>query len=236
MARNRIVEYIRVPASELLANPRNWRRHPSSQRNALRAVVDEVGFVGALLAYRSGGELVLLDGHLRVLMYPDAVFPVLVSDLSDEEAALVLATFDAVSSMAFPDVGKLNDLLAEIKSSATSFLSNLVDGVDLSFLETAAAAGPGAMAQYANGANVPPPAAGSSPSPDPAPPPPADLFLRPAVDRSTVKSWAVHLPKERFSVIIESARTLAEAMGYADDPAGLVMACIRLVAEQEGVS
>ena len=47
-----------------------------------------------------------------------------------------------------------------------------------------------------------------------------------------MKSWAVHLPARSGSLrVIEDARSLAEAMGYSDDAAGLVMACVRLVAD-----
>ena len=224
MARSRIVDYRRVPASELLAHPRNWRRHPSSQRNALRAVLDEVGFAGALLAYERDGVLTLLDGHLRAKMDPSTVFPVVVVDVDDQEAALILATFDPVGGMAFGDSARLNELLAEVQSSATRFLAGIVDGVDLSFLSAAAASGSAAMAAV-QGSTVPP-----------GPSPPVDLFLRPGVDRETVKAWAVHLPKDRFAGVIENARSLAEAMGYSDDAAGLVMACVRLVADKEGVT
>jgi hypothetical protein len=40
--RDRIVELRRVRAAELRPNPRNWRRHPKRQREALRALLSEV--------------------------------------------------------------------------------------------------------------------------------------------------------------------------------------------------
>ena len=46
--RDRVKELRRVPASQLKPNPRNWRKHPTSQQTALRALLDEVGFAGAL--------------------------------------------------------------------------------------------------------------------------------------------------------------------------------------------
>ena len=235
MVRNRIVDYRRVPARELLANPRNWRRHPSAQRNALTGLLESIGFVGALLAYERESGLILLNGHLRAKIDPSAVLPVVVADLTDDEADFILSTFDPVSSMAFGDVSRLNDLLGEVKSSATRFLENVVEGVDMSFLDSMAAAGNAAMAevQAADGSTVllsAPPAMTGGPTPPP------DLFLRPLVDRDAVKSWAIHIPRDAHAPFIDKARTLAEAMGYADDAAGLVMACIRLVAEEEGVS
>ena len=54
--RDRIVELRRVPARELIANPRNWRRHPARQAAALRGVLEEVGYADALVC----GELLLI--------------------------------------------------------------------------------------------------------------------------------------------------------------------------------
>jgi hypothetical protein len=48
--RDRIVELRRVRASELKEHPRNWRKHPRRQREALRAMLAEVGFADALIA------------------------------------------------------------------------------------------------------------------------------------------------------------------------------------------
>ncbi len=48
--RDRIRELRRVPASALLANPKNWRRHPAAQQAALRGVLAEIGYADALLA------------------------------------------------------------------------------------------------------------------------------------------------------------------------------------------
>src|SRR6516225_1451012 len=66
--RDRVREFRRVPARELLDNDGNPRRHPEAQRDALRGVLEQVGIAGALVAYhseRNGGQLTLIDGHLR---------------------------------------------------------------------------------------------------------------------------------------------------------------------------
>jgi hypothetical protein len=44
--RDRVVELRRVKASDLLPNPRNWRRHPPRQVAALRGLLKEIGFTG----------------------------------------------------------------------------------------------------------------------------------------------------------------------------------------------
>lgn len=80
--RDRIKELRRVPARELLPNPKNWRRHPKAQTEALRDLLTEVGYADALLARElPDGKLMLLDGHLRKASTPDAQVPVLVLDV-----------------------------------------------------------------------------------------------------------------------------------------------------------
>ena len=104
--RDRIVDFRRIKASELRANPRNWRTHPPAQQAALHGILAEVGYVDALLARPlADGSLELIDGHLRAETTPDSLVPVLIVDLNDEEAAKVLATFDPLSAMAETDVG-----------------------------------------------------------------------------------------------------------------------------------
>jgi hypothetical protein len=64
--RDRIKELRRVPADQLQPNPKNWRKHPESQANALRGVLAEVGIASAVLARETPeGGLMLIDGHLR---------------------------------------------------------------------------------------------------------------------------------------------------------------------------
>jgi hypothetical protein len=43
--RDRIVELRRVPARELIPNPRNWRRHPARQATPAPRASEEVGYV-----------------------------------------------------------------------------------------------------------------------------------------------------------------------------------------------
>jgi hypothetical protein len=49
--RDRIREFRRVPARDLVPHAANWRRHPSTQRKALEAILREVGWADAVLAY-----------------------------------------------------------------------------------------------------------------------------------------------------------------------------------------
>jgi hypothetical protein len=117
--RDRVKELRRVRASELAPNPRNWRTHPDSQRDALRGVLAEIGYAGALLARElADGRLELIDGHLRAETTPDSLVPVLVLDIDEEEAVKVLLTHDPLSAMAGVDAERLGELLntCDIKS------------------------------------------------------------------------------------------------------------------------
>lgn len=112
--RDRIRELRRVPAVELRPNPRNWRTHPAAQREALRGLLAEIGYAGALLARElEDGSLQLIDGHLRAETTPDAIVPVLVLDVTAAEADKILLTHDSVAAMAEPDHEQLASLLAE---------------------------------------------------------------------------------------------------------------------------
>jgi len=93
--RDRIIDFRRVRAGELVPNPQNWRSHPDGQRSAMQAILQEVGYVDALICRElPSGELQLVDGHLRRETTPEQEVPVLVVDLDDAETAKVLATFD----------------------------------------------------------------------------------------------------------------------------------------------
>jgi hypothetical protein len=46
---DRIKELRRVRAGDLRPHPKNWRKHPEEQQNALRGILAEVGFVDALM-------------------------------------------------------------------------------------------------------------------------------------------------------------------------------------------
>jgi ParB-like chromosome segregation protein Spo0J len=112
--RDRIVRLERVPADRLLPAPRNWRVHPARQRDAWRQVVSEIGFAGAVLArQRDDGRLELIDGHLRASELGAAKIPVLVCDLTADEARRALLAHDALAELAEVDVDQLAHLLAE---------------------------------------------------------------------------------------------------------------------------
>ena len=102
--RDRVKELRRVPASQLKENPRNWRDHPEAQQSALAAVLERIGFADVLLAREDeDGELILVDGHLRRGTMGDAPVPVVVLDITADEADELLLTLDPIAAMAEAD-------------------------------------------------------------------------------------------------------------------------------------
>jgi len=121
---DRIKELRRVPARDLKPNPRNWRTHPTQQRDALRGILAEVGYADALLARElSDGSLELIDGHLRAETTPDATVPVLVLDISDEEADKLLLALDPLAAMAGRDEAGLSKLLDDVETDNAALQS-----------------------------------------------------------------------------------------------------------------
>jgi hypothetical protein len=114
--RNRIVEFIRVPADQLKPDPKNWRKHPEAQSNALRGLLAEIGFADAVLARRlSDGSLMLVDGHLRAETVTSEI-PTLVLDVDENEAHKILLTLDSLAGLASTDHDGLESLLEGMES------------------------------------------------------------------------------------------------------------------------
>ena len=102
--------------NDLTENPSQWRTHPESQLSALRAVLADVGWAGALLWNERTNRLV--DGHGRkaVTVGQDEKVPVLVGDWSEEDEKKILATLDPLAAMAESDAGQLDALLREVQT------------------------------------------------------------------------------------------------------------------------
>lgn len=132
--RDRVKELRRVKASELAPNPRNWRTHPDAQRDALRGVLAEIGYADALLARElPDGRLELVDGHLRAETTPDALVPVLVLDVDEQEALKILLTHDPLADMAVADARQVKELIEACPfehSQVTQMLEQLRQDVE----------------------------------------------------------------------------------------------------------
>lgn len=133
--RDRIKELRRVKASELIPNPKNWRTHPIAQQDALKGILAEVGFAGAVLARElDDGTLMLIDGHMRAEATTDQEIPVLILDVDEAESDKLLATFDPIAAMAESDPQALDALLRNVDTGSEALqkmLAELADGAGL---------------------------------------------------------------------------------------------------------
>jgi DNA modification methylase len=127
--KNRIVGYDTKPANQFTANPLNFRRHPVPQREALRGLLGEVGWVGAVLENVTTGNLI--DGHARIeealSKDEETPIPYLKVELSESEEKLVLASFDPISAMATSDNETLDLLLKEVSTGDAAVRSMLAE-------------------------------------------------------------------------------------------------------------
>jgi hypothetical protein len=136
--KDRIKEFKRVPASQLMPNPKNWRTHPEAQKDGLKTVLAEIGFADAVIARETPEGYQLLDGHLRTETVGDGDVPTLIVDLNDEEADIVLTTLDPLASLAETDVAALSDLMRNIdieNDQLSILLEDISDSYSLEFHE-----------------------------------------------------------------------------------------------------
>lgn len=125
--KDRIKEFRRVKASELAPNPKNWRVHPKAQKEALRGILADIGFAGAVLARETPEGLMLIDGHLRTETCPDSEIPCLILDVTEDEGNKILATFDPLSAMADSNAEALDGLLRDIQTDNQALAGMLTD-------------------------------------------------------------------------------------------------------------
>lgn len=113
---NRIVRYGVMAADQFTANPRNPRRHPQAQRDAVKGSLDTPGFIAPVIVNRQTGYLI--DGHERVMQAlgqgDETPVPFIEVDLSEDEETLALTTFDWITQLAYYDRDNLSTLLDEI--------------------------------------------------------------------------------------------------------------------------
>jgi len=139
--RDRIVELRRVSARDLAPSPKNWRKHPKPQRDAMRGLLAEIGYAGALLARQTDAGLMLIDGHLRAELTSDQEVPVLILDVDEREADLILATYDPIGAMATANAADLDALLRDVDPGSEALQALLVDVAERSGVVPPAANG-----------------------------------------------------------------------------------------------
>lgn len=105
-------------AGDLLDHEDNWHLHPQFQNDALEGALEQHGIVDVMLAYYSEqrGGYVLVNGHGRKALDQDAEWPVIILDISDDEADDVLALLDTIGSWGQTDALKLHELISKAKA------------------------------------------------------------------------------------------------------------------------
>ena len=127
--KNRIVGHRRIRAGDLVPHELNWREHPPSQRAALEALLDEIGFARSLLAYElPDGRLKLIDGHLRREVDPEQVVEVEIVNLNDDEARKLLLSLDSVAGLATANAEAVT-ALRKLTTTDTPALAALWDSL-----------------------------------------------------------------------------------------------------------
>lgn len=132
--KNRIVGHGVKPADQFAAHPNNPRRHPQPQRDAVRASLDTLGWIGVVIENVRTGYLI--DGHERVMqaLEDNVDVPYIQVDLSEDEEAQALLTFDWITQMAQYDRDALDGLLRSVNSDdavVQALLSSIADEHDL---------------------------------------------------------------------------------------------------------
>ena len=128
--RDRVVEMKRVKASDLVDHPENFRRHEADQQRALTTMLSEIGFAGVVLTRKlPGGKLQIIDGHLRKALAGSEKIPVVVTDLNENEARKLLASYDPLGAMAGTDKDALKALLEKLSTDASAGFQSVIDAV-----------------------------------------------------------------------------------------------------------
>ena len=115
-----------LPANSLIPDPDNWRRHPNAQREVVRDLLQGIGYASALIARRdTEGNLHLIDGHLRAEISADEIVPVLITDLTEDEAKVLLVSLDTSTEMASTDFDALQSLVESIPEQTAAVMEML---------------------------------------------------------------------------------------------------------------
>lgn len=128
--KNKILSSGVVNPNELIANPKNWRRHPEHQKEALDEVLSSVGWVQDVIVNKTTGLIV--DGHLRVelaLSKGETEIPVKYVNLTETEEAIILATIDPIAALAETDKQAIKDLSDLIDAEDDSAIMMMLNGV-----------------------------------------------------------------------------------------------------------
>lgn len=126
--KNRIVGSGSEDPNILIPNPKNFRKHPKAQSQALSGALGQIGWIQQVIVNKTTGNLV--DGHLRVEMAKQSnepEVPVLYVELTEAEERLALITLDPVAAMAETDKEKLEELMNSIETTNVDIMNFIED-------------------------------------------------------------------------------------------------------------
>lgn len=135
---NRIVGEGMADPATLKDNPANWRTHDQRQREAIREVLDSVGWVQRVIVNKTTGHLI--DGHARrdeAVKRGEKRIPVLFVRLTAAEERRVLALFDPISAAAGVDKARLRAVLEGVSGDSAGLNAMIEDLRKRAAFETA---------------------------------------------------------------------------------------------------
>jgi ParB-like chromosome segregation protein Spo0J len=147
--RSRIVGEAEVDPATLKAHPGNWRVHSAEQRDAMRDVLNSVGWVQRIVINKTTGHI--LDGHMRVdeaFRMGEPRVPVLYVELSEDEERRMLAVLDPLSGMATVDKRRLRAVVDGMSADSDGLTALVEDLKRKAGLESAGDAGDDAEVQF----------------------------------------------------------------------------------------
>lgn len=139
--RNRIVGQGNADPADLVPNPKNWRLHPTVQREIAQSSLGSIGWIQQPIVNKRTGHLI--DGHMRVevaLAKGEKSIPVLYVDLEENEEKQALALLDPISALAGSDNERLSDLLCGMSTTdqvLSRYFGEMGEEADMGTLRTA---------------------------------------------------------------------------------------------------
>lgn len=118
----RIVGSDMVDPSILCPNPKNWRRHPKHQQEAMTNVFNEIGWIQDIIVNKTTGNII--DGHMRAelaVKNKEKLVPVKYVELSEDEERQALITYDPLSALADFDLKMLEDIASTVDIDLSLF-------------------------------------------------------------------------------------------------------------------
>lgn len=117
--RVRVIAFGTARAGDILDHEGNPFVPTEFQKEGIQGSLEQNGVVDVLKCYlseRHNGRLTLMDGHKRKGMHLDQVWPVVVLDLTDEEADSQLIVHNLLSAWSGMDPMKMDALLQSAKA------------------------------------------------------------------------------------------------------------------------